>query len=49
MIDTTTTRICAWLLQINGARTMWSNEKIAAEQDNYLESIEFHYNGINRR
>ena len=41
------TRIYRWLLQMTNARISWSEKKVDAEHDKYLESIEYHYNGIN--
>ncbi len=41
------TRIYAWLIQMNEARTTWSQKKIDAEHDRYLETTIHQYHGIN--
>ena len=43
----TTTRIYSWLIQMNNARTTWSQQKIEAEHDRYLEMTMYQYHGIN--
>lgn len=42
-----TTRIYSWLMQMNNARTTWSQKKIEAEHDRYLETTMYQYHGIN--
>lgn len=42
-----TTRISAWLMQMTNARTTWSQKKIEAEHDRYLETTMHQYHGIN--
>ena len=41
------TRIYGWLLQMTNARISWSEKKVEAEHDQYLEYMEYAYNGIN--
>lgn len=41
------TRIYAWLMQMTAARTTWSQKKIEAEHDRYLEQTMYQYHGIN--
>ena len=40
-------RIYGWLMQMNAARTMWSQKKIETEHDRYLEQTMYQYHGIN--
>lgn len=42
-----TTRIHSWLMQMHNARTTWSQKKIDAEHDRYLEQTMYQYHGIN--
>lgn len=42
-----TTRIYSWLMQMNNARTTWSQKKIEAEHDRCLETTMCQYHGIN--
>ena len=41
------TRIYGWLLQMNSERMTWSQKKIDAEYDRYLEMTMHQYHGIN--
>lgn len=41
------TRIYAWLMQMSSARMAWSQKKIDAEHDRYLEQMMYQYHGIN--
>ena len=41
------TRIYAWLMQMTEARMAWSQKKIEAEHDKYLEQTMYQYHGIN--
>ena len=42
-----TTRIHSWLMQMRNVRTTWSQKKIEAEHDHYLEQMMYQYHGIN--
>ena len=40
-------RIYGWTIQMQNERVMWSEKKIEAANDSYLEYMEYAYNGIN--
>lgn len=43
-----TNNIAMWMILMSNSQAYWSQKQIEAENDMYFESIDFHYNGINR-